>query len=212
MLTLHGAKRSDPNRALALRPFVFSAGFAAWTIFAMIAVTIEQALGQSGSHCGLLVATTILPGSVTWLLPGVWTDLYGARFVFAAQMRVTAETTFVAPVVKVASGWHGIALIRAAGRALTGVLFLLLAKHDPARVARRAKDRRAPTLIKQFAPLRYLQARHFARNRFNALSGFAGFSAGLADPLIANATGRAGGVLAHLPGLAWARCASGRRN
>jgi MFS transporter, NNP family, nitrate/nitrite transporter len=55
-----------------------------------------------------------------------------------------AVTKFVAPFVMVAYGWHGVAYVWAAGLAIVGVLFFVLAKDDPQLVERRRQGQRPP--------------------------------------------------------------------
>lgn len=88
------ASPADQRRALALSTIAFTACFAVWTIFSIIGVAIKQELGLNESQFGLLVATPILTGSVTRLFLGVWTEKYGGRLVFSAQMILTALATW----------------------------------------------------------------------------------------------------------------------
>ena len=88
------ASRSDQNRALGLSTIAFTACFAVWTIFSIIGVAIKGELGLNDTQFGLLVATPILTGSVTRLFLGVWTERYGGRLVFSAQMILTALATW----------------------------------------------------------------------------------------------------------------------
>ncbi|WP_341485671.1 MFS transporter [Thioclava sp. GXIMD4215] len=232
MQTTATASRSDQTRALGLSTVAFTACFAVWTIFSIIGVAIKGELGLTEAQFGLLVATPILTGSVTRLFLGVWTEKYGGRLVFSAQMLLTALATvlltlahsyvmyliaalgiglaggsfiigvayvsrwydaghqgtalgifgagnvgaavtkFVAPFVMVAYGWHGVAYTWAAGLALIGVLFFLLAKDDPELVERRTKGIAAPSLAEQFAPLKNLQVWRFSLYYFFVFGGF----------------------------------------
>ncbi|SMY10069.1 MULTISPECIES: nitrate/nitrite transporter [Paracoccaceae] len=86
--------RSDQNRALALSTIAFTACFAVWTIFSIIGVGIKAELGLNEAQFGLLVATPILTGSISRLFLGVWTEKYGGRLVFTAQMLLTALATW----------------------------------------------------------------------------------------------------------------------
>ncbi|MDE0851068.1 MFS transporter [Yoonia sp.] len=86
--------KSDQNRALSLSTIAFTACFAVWTIFSIIGVAIKAELGLNEAQFGLLVATPILTGSVTRLFLGVWTERYGGRLVFSAQMLLTALATW----------------------------------------------------------------------------------------------------------------------
>ncbi len=92
--------------------------------------------------------------------------------IFGAGNVGAAVTTFVAPFVMVAYGWHGVAHVWAAGLALMALLFFLFAKDDPELVARRQSGKRAPTLAEQFAPLKNLQVWRFALYYFFVFGGF----------------------------------------
>lgn len=232
MQTLATASHADQTRALSLSTIAFTACFAVWTIFSIIGVAIKAELGLSDTQFGLLVATPILTGSITRLFLGVWTEKYGGRIVFSAQMILTALATwaltladtyimyliaalgiglaggsfiigvayvsrwydagqqgtalgifgagnvgaavtkFVAPFIMVAFGWHGVAYVWAAGLAIIGVLFFLLAKDDPELVERRKTGAKAPSLAEQFAPLKNLQVWRFSLYYFFVFGAF----------------------------------------
>lgn len=86
--------KADQNRALALSTIAFTACFAVWTIFSIIGVAIKNELSLSEFQFGLLVATPILTGSLTRLFLGVWTEKYGGRLVFGAQMVLAGMATW----------------------------------------------------------------------------------------------------------------------
>ena len=97
----------------------------------------------------------------------------GAAFGFYGAGNVgAAVTTFVAPFVMVAYGWRGVAEIWAAGLALIGVVFFLLAKDDPDLVARRASGDKSPSFMQQFEPLKNLQVWRFSLYYFFVFGGF----------------------------------------
>ncbi len=95
MQTLDGIPNADRRRALSLSTIAFTGCFAVWTIFSIIGVAIKSELNLSESQFGLLIATPILTGSVTRLFLGVWTERYGGRLVFPAQMILTALATWM---------------------------------------------------------------------------------------------------------------------
>ncbi|HEU0221520.1 MAG TPA: MFS transporter, partial [Paracoccaceae bacterium] len=90
MPSMPGAAPADQARALSLSTLAFTACFAVWTIFAIIGVRIKAELGLSETEFGILVATPILTGSLIRIFLGVWTERYGGRLVFPAQMLLTA--------------------------------------------------------------------------------------------------------------------------
>ena len=93
MQTATTASRADQTRALTLSTIGFTACFAVWTIFSIIGVAIKGELGLNDTQFGLLVATPILTGSLTRIFLGVWTEKYGGRLVFSAQMILAALAT-----------------------------------------------------------------------------------------------------------------------
>ncbi|POF27744.1 nitrate/nitrite transporter [Roseibium marinum] len=104
--------------------------------------------------------------------------------IFGAGNVGAAVTKFVAPFVMVAFGWHGVAYAWAAGLAIMGVLFFLLAKDDPELVARRQSGVRAPSLAEQFAPLKNLQVWRFSLYYFFAFGAFVALALWLPHYLI----------------------------
>ena len=95
MHTLDGVSHPDQNRALGLSTVAFTVCFAVWTIFSIIGVAIKQELSLNEFQFGLLVATPILTGSLTRLFLGVWTEKWGGRIVFSAQMVLTGLATWM---------------------------------------------------------------------------------------------------------------------
>jgi NNP family nitrate/nitrite transporter-like MFS transporter len=65
-----------------------------------------------------------------------------------------------------------VAYVWAAGLAIIGVLFFLLAKDDPELVERRKTGTKAPTLAQQFAPLKNLQVWRFSLYYFFVFGAF----------------------------------------
>ncbi|TPJ54837.1 MFS transporter [Mesorhizobium sp. B2-6-4] len=73
----------------------FTVCFAVWTIFSIIGIRMRQELGLSETQFGLLVGTPILTGSLIRVVLGIWTDRYGGRIVFTANMLAAAVATFL---------------------------------------------------------------------------------------------------------------------
>ncbi|WP_425416273.1 nitrate/nitrite transporter [Oricola indica] len=121
MQTTATASRADQNRALGLSTIAFTACFAVWTIFSIIGVAIKGELGLTESQFGLLVATPILTGSVTRLFLGVWTEKYGGRLVFSAQMLLTALATWLLTL----ADSYAMYLVAALGIGLAGGSFII---------------------------------------------------------------------------------------
>ncbi|MDA3888717.1 MAG: MFS transporter [Allgaiera sp.] len=104
-----------------------------------------------------------------WYGPGKQGTALG---IFGAGNVGAAVTTFVAPFVMVAYGWHGVAHVWALALVLMAVAFFVFAKDDPELVARRKSGARAPSMAEQFAPLRNLQVWRFALYYFFVFGGF----------------------------------------
>ncbi|GAA6202669.1 MFS transporter [Aquicoccus sp. SU-CL01552] len=121
MTTLDGVSRTEQTRALGLSTFAFTACFAVWTIFSIIGVAIKDELGLSEAQFGILVATPILTGSITRLFLGVWTEKYGGRMVFPAQMILTAMATWALTL----ADSYVMYLIAALGIGLAGGSFII---------------------------------------------------------------------------------------
>ena len=113
--------RADQNRALGLSTVAFTACFAVWTIFSIIGVGIKAELGLNEAQFGLLVATPILTGSITRLFLGVWTEKYGGRLVFTAQMLLTAMATWALTFAST----YTMYLVAALGIGLAGGSFII---------------------------------------------------------------------------------------
>ncbi len=86
--------RHDQQRALWLSTIAFTLCFAVWTLFSIIGLSIKEELGLSEFEYGVLIATPVLTGSLTRLILGVWTERYGGRLVFSAQMILTGAATY----------------------------------------------------------------------------------------------------------------------
>lgn len=86
--------RHDQQRALWLSTIAFTLCFAVWTIFSIIGLSLKEELGLSEFEYGVLIATPVLTGSLTRLILGVWTERYGGRLIFAAQMILTGAATY----------------------------------------------------------------------------------------------------------------------
>ncbi|WP_428700059.1 nitrate/nitrite transporter [Stappia sp.] len=121
MQTTDSVRPAEQNRALALSTIAFTACFAVWTIFSIIGVAIKDELGLTDTQFGLLVATPILTGSVTRLFLGVWTEKYGGRLVFSAQMILTALATWALTLAHS----YTMYLVAALGIGLAGGSFII---------------------------------------------------------------------------------------
>ncbi|WP_119390762.1 nitrate/nitrite transporter [Taklimakanibacter lacteus] len=84
-----------PGVILSASTTAFTVCFAVWTIFSIIGISIRQELGLNETQFGLLVGTPILTGSLIRVALGIWTDRYGGRAVFTANMLAAAVATFL---------------------------------------------------------------------------------------------------------------------
>ncbi len=92
--------------------------------------------------------------------------------IFGAGNVGAAVTKFAAPAVMVAWGWQAVALIWAAGLALTAVAFFLLTKDDPDLARRRAAGVQPESLKSMLAPLANIQVWRFSLYYFFVFGGF----------------------------------------
>jgi NNP family nitrate/nitrite transporter-like MFS transporter len=97
---------------------------------------------------------------------GIALGIFGAGNVGAAL------TKFTAPIVLVAYGWQMVALIWAAGLALTAVVFFLMTSDDPDLAHRRATGAKPETLAAMLEPLTNVQVWRFSLYYFFVFGGF----------------------------------------
>ncbi len=83
-----------------------------------------------------------------------------------------AVTTFIAPFVLVAYGWHAVAQVWAAVLVVVAVLFWLLTEDDPNLQDRKATGEKHRPLLEQLEPLRHLQIWRFSTYYFFVFGGF----------------------------------------
>jgi len=83
-----------------------------------------------------------------------------------------AVTTFVAPFVLVAYGWHAVAQVWASVLAVMAIVFWLVTEDDPNLRERKAKGLRHRGLIEQLEPLRHLQIWRFSTYYFFVFGAF----------------------------------------
>jgi len=121
MPALAGVTRDDQTRALGLSTVAFTICFAVWTIFAIIGVQIKTELGLTETEFGLLVATPILTGSLTRLMLGIWTEQFGGRLVFSAQMVLAGLATWLLTL----ADSYAMFLVAALGVGLAGGSFAI---------------------------------------------------------------------------------------
>ncbi len=119
MITAQEVPASKQTKALSISTLSFTACFAVWTIFSIIGIQLQQELGLNETQFGLLVGTPILTGSLSRIVLGVWTDLYGGRIVFAGVMISAAVATFLLSYADT----YIMALIAALGVGLAGGSF-----------------------------------------------------------------------------------------
>jgi NNP family nitrate/nitrite transporter-like MFS transporter len=81
--------------ALGMSTAAFTVCFAAWTIFSILGIQIQEDLGLSETQFGLLIATPILTGSLIRLVLGIWTDQLGGRRMQLIVMLAAALATWL---------------------------------------------------------------------------------------------------------------------
>jgi MFS transporter, NNP family, nitrate/nitrite transporter len=121
MDTLEAVGRSDRNRALWFSIIAFTTCFSVWTIFSNVGIGIHAELGLSEAEFGLLIATPILSGAISHLILGAWTEQYGGRAAFTAQMQLTALAVWMLTFATT----YPIYLFAALGVGLAGGSFII---------------------------------------------------------------------------------------
>ncbi len=106
-------------RALALATFAMAICFAVWVVYSIVGVELQKELGFSQTAFGLLVATPVLTGSVSRLLLGIWSELYGGKRVYSLLMLVVAGCAFLLPFAQ----HYGMLLAIGLGLGLAGGSF-----------------------------------------------------------------------------------------
>ena len=104
--------------------------------------------------------------------------------IFGAGNVGAAITNFVAPFVLVAYGWQATAQVWAAGLAVMGLVFWLIAPDDPVLRERRARGEKPPSAWLKLAPLKKIQVWRFALYYFFVFGGFVALSLWLPRYLI----------------------------
>lgn len=121
------------------------------------------ALGVGLAGGGFIVGTAY---TATWFAPGRQGTALG---IFGAGNVGAGLTNLVAPLLMLALGWRGAALVYALVLGGMGIAFILLAKTDPLAATRRAK---AIPLSEQLAPLTELRVWRFSLYYFFVFGAF----------------------------------------
>jgi len=121
MIALPDVSNADQQRALWLSTVAFTVCFAVWTIFSIIGIQIRRDLGLNETEFGLLIATPILTGSVCRIILGVWTERFGGRLVYTAQMLLTALAVWLLTLAES----YPMFLLAALGVGLAGGSFII---------------------------------------------------------------------------------------
>ncbi|MEE1867909.1 nitrate/nitrite transporter [Pseudomonas auratipiscis] len=127
------------------------------------AMLLLAALGVGLAGGSFIVGTAY---TATWFEPsrqGTALGIFGAGNVGAGL------TNFGAPLLLLAFGWRGAALVYASVLAIMGILFVLLAKDDPQSSSRRAQP---VALAEQLAPLADLRVWRFSLYYFFVFGAF----------------------------------------
>ena len=110
---------TEKRRALTTSTLAFTVCFAVWTIFSIIGIKIKAELGLTDTQFGILVATPVLTGSLSRLFLGIWSDQFGGRKVYTAQMILTALATYLLTMANT----YEVFLVAALGVGLAGGSF-----------------------------------------------------------------------------------------
>ena len=112
-----------PDKApsmLTIVTFTWTCCFAAWTIFSIIGVRIQQDLGLSETEFALLISAPILTGSVSRLFLGIASERYGGRLLTTLMMLLSAAATWLLTAAESYTGF----LLAALGVGLAGGVFI----------------------------------------------------------------------------------------
>ncbi|HZJ28979.1 MAG TPA: nitrate/nitrite transporter [Solirubrobacterales bacterium] len=83
------------NRVLVMSTIAFTLMFAAWLMFGVLGIPIQEEFGLSDSQLSWLIAVAILNGAL-WRFPaGIVTDHFGGRIVFAVMLFATAAFSYL---------------------------------------------------------------------------------------------------------------------
>src|SRR5690554_7463749 len=80
---------------LFMSTFLWAIAFAAWILFSIIGVRIQEELGLSEAQFGLLISMPVLTGSITRLLLGIASERFGGRLISALAMLISALSTWL---------------------------------------------------------------------------------------------------------------------
>ncbi|MFV0477132.1 MAG: nitrate/nitrite transporter [Parahaliea sp.] len=109
------------RQALILSTLAFAVCFAVWTVLSILGLQIQEDLGLSDTHLGLLLATPILTGSISRLFFGVLTDRFGGRRVFGLLMLTAAAFVYLLSI----ADSYILLLLAALGLGLAGGSFII---------------------------------------------------------------------------------------
>lgn len=88
-------QRKSPTSALILGTLAFAIAFAAWSLLAPIARSIQQELGLSEVQTSILIAVPVILGSLLRLPLGILTDRFGGRLVFSVLLVLVLPALFI---------------------------------------------------------------------------------------------------------------------
>lgn len=108
------------NRMLAASTVTFTICFAAWTIFSIIGIRIQENLGLSETQFGVLIATPVLTGSVVRLFLGLAAEKFGGRILTSLTMFVSAGSLWLMTL----ANSYVLFLIAALGIGVAGGVFI----------------------------------------------------------------------------------------
>lgn len=98
----------------------FAICFAAWTIFSIIGVKIQEELGLSETQFGVLIATPVLTGSVIRLFLGLASEKFGGRILTTLTMFVSAASLWLLTLAET----YVLYLVAALGIGVAGGVFI----------------------------------------------------------------------------------------
>jgi MFS transporter, NNP family, nitrate/nitrite transporter len=140
------------------------------TFFLSTAVTYVQMLIAA---LGIGIAGGSFAVGVAYISRWYPTEMQGTALgVFGLGNVGASVTHFLAPYIMVLFGWPTVARVWAAVLAAMAIVFWLVAKDDPATIARRVGTMPAAALVTRIAPLRKLQVWRFSLYYFFTFGAF----------------------------------------
>ena len=88
------------NLALTMATLAFAANFSVWTLYAVLALELEQQLQLSATELGLLFSAPMLTGALLRIPAGLLTKRFNPKHLFTLQMLLVIPALFLLPYMQ----------------------------------------------------------------------------------------------------------------